>query len=156
MRGSGGRKTQKNIGAFFKSIHGTLNHILLCDQAWMSRFVETPNPHSTLDAELYDDYDELCDAQRQMDRRTSQFAAELTPEWLTGPLKFQSLVSGGTFTYPRWQLVLQMFNHQTHHRGQITTMMKQFGVDPGLTDFAGTPGIRPNPQPIPVREVMMA
>ena len=63
----------------------------------------------------------------------------LTPEWLAETLTYTSKVDGATRTRPRWLLVAHLFNHQTHHRGQVTTLLKQLGRDPGVTDFPWMP-----------------
>jgi uncharacterized damage-inducible protein DinB len=130
---------KKDMGAFFKSIHGTLNHLLNGDLWWMARFLKQPMPTTAVDAILFDDFDELRAARRRKDDEIMRFAGGLTDTWLAQPFTFTSSVYGRTFTHPTWLLVLQMFNHQTHHRGQVTTLMKQCGIDPGPTDLPAMP-----------------
>src|SRR5688572_5854606 len=113
---------KKDMGAFFKSIHGTLNHILVGDRMWIARFTGKPLPVATLDAILHEDFDELWAARRLFDEEIMAFAANLKEDWLAQPFTFTSIAYRRTFTHPAWFLVTHLFNHQTHHRGQITTL----------------------------------
>ena len=63
----------------------------------------------------------------------------LAEEWLRSPITYKSSVDGKTRTLPAWLLVVHMFNHQTHHRGQLTTLLMQIGIDPGKTDIPWLP-----------------
>ena len=116
------RKTDR--GAFFRSIHGTLNHLLLGDRLWLSRFLSREFRVSTLADELYADFAELR-------RERAKTDAEIL-EWV------ETLDEG---SFPLWFAVQHFFNHQTHHRGQVTTLLMQAGVDPGVTDLLWLPGM---------------
>jgi uncharacterized damage-inducible protein DinB len=120
-------------GAFFKSIHGTFNHILVADRIWLGRFTQQPFTVQ-LDKELYSDFSELRGQREQLDLIIIDWAQNLTPEWLTANLTYTNS-SGFTRTLPHWLLVTHMFNHQTHHRGQLTTILNQMGYEPGVTDL---------------------
>ena len=130
------RKEQR--GAFFGSIHGTLNHLLWADQMWMSRFAGTPRPKgkrpadSTAECETWDD---LKAARGAFDATIIGWAAALEASWLQGELTWFSGAAGREVTKPKWLLVTHMFNHQTHHRGQVHCMLTQCGVKPGATDL---------------------
>ncbi len=63
-----------------------------------------------------------------------RFVHELRPEWLATDFHYENS-KGIPFTTPLWHAVAHVFNHQTHHRGQVTTLLSQHGVDPGATDF---------------------
>jgi uncharacterized damage-inducible protein DinB len=130
---------RKDMGAFFKSIHGTLNHGMVGDLIWTARLTGKPVPNIALDQVLHEDFEALRAARRSLDASIQEFTAGLRDEWLTQPFTWTSRVYANTFTHPTWFLVLQMFNHQTHHRGQVTTLMKQLGVDPGPTDLPAMP-----------------
>jgi uncharacterized damage-inducible protein DinB len=131
-----GRK--KDLGAFFGSVHGTLNHLLFGDTVWMARFTGTAGPTEII-AEMHADFGALRKEQAAMDRRILDWAGSLTPEWLAAPLRFTSNVDRKTRVMPAWTLVAHLFNHQTHHRGQLTTLIKQLGRDPGITDIPWLP-----------------
>jgi uncharacterized damage-inducible protein DinB len=124
-------------GAFFKSIQGTLNHILVADRIWLGRFTQQPFT-AKLDAELYSDFSELRAQRELLDRTIIDWAHNLTTEWLEAQLLYTNS-SGITRTIPHWLLVTHMFNHQTHHRGQLTTLLNQLGYDAGVTDLPAMP-----------------
>ena len=126
-------------GAFFRSIHGTLNHILWGDSLWLGRFNGKTYPVGAIGADLYGEFDALADARREMDNETIAWAAQVKNEDLGGTLTWFSGVMQRELSRPRWLCVTQMFNHQTHHRGQVTTLLKQAGVDPGVTDLPWAP-----------------
>ena len=135
----GDERLKRDVGAYFKSIHGTLNHLLLADQIWMGRFTGAPIAVSSLNAELYADFAELRDAREREDNRLEAWVRELTEEQLSGHLSYVSQVTPQPRRYPLWLAVTHFFNHQTHHRGQVTTMLSQFGIDPGVMDLIWMP-----------------
>ena len=130
------RKEQR--GAFFGSIHATLNHLLWGDQIWMSRFAGTPKPKAAGIPEsvaMYESWDDLKRERRAFDRVIVDWAGRLDPAWLEGDLTWFSGASGREVTRPKSLLVTHMFNHQTHHRGQVHCLLTQFGAKPGVTDL---------------------
>ena len=128
------------MGAFFKSIHGTLNHVLVADYLWLSRLDAEPCAIRSLDEELYGDFDELRKQRGFTDDRLDRVIAALTNERLAGDLTYRR-ASGNheTVTTPLTLVFMHFFNHQTHHRGQVTTLLMQCGVDVGRTDLAWLP-----------------
>lgn len=140
-------RRKEDRGAFFRSIHGTLNHILLADRAWLGRFVGDRERYASrdasgeiiqvksLDQELYSSFDELRAQRLQTDADIESWAAGLDEQRLTAPLTYRTS-SGEHYSHPLWWAVSHFFNHQTHHRGQVTNMLNQLGVDPGVTDLA--------------------
>ena len=119
--------------AFFRSIHGTLNHLLLTDRGWLGRFNGKPWTFRSLDQELYDNFEELCHERARTDREIEDFVAALSPERLAEDITYQTY-AGTTFTHSLGPALVHLFNHQTHHRGQLTTLLNQLGIDPGVTD----------------------
>ncbi len=132
---------KRDQGAFFKSIHGTLNHILFGDRAWMKRFTERPYKIAAMGTDLYDDFEALRAARTEMDEEILEWSSALDREWLSETLTWTSIVDGETRSRPCWLLALHMFNHQTHHRGQLTTLLSQQGLDAGATDIPWMPGV---------------
>ncbi len=131
---------KRDRGAFFKSIHGTLNHLLLGDRVWLARFKgvnvtdEFLGPGiRSLDQELYVDFEELRRERALTDDEVSNWVLGLNPERLAAPLVYMR--RGQKHESPLWWAVAHVFNHQTHHRGQITAMLTQQGCDPGSTDL---------------------
>ena len=130
----------KDRGAFFKSIYLTLNHITYGDLAFLSRFTGEPADVPEPAVELFNGFAQLRGAREALDQRLLAWAATLTPHWLAQPLTYASKIDGKLRTVPKWALVTHMFNHQTHHRGQVTTMLSQMGLDIGSTDIPFMPG----------------
>ncbi|NOU21979.1 MAG: damage-inducible protein DinB [Methyloglobulus sp.] len=122
-------------GAFFKSIYHTLNHIMYGDLAFMSRFTGVPEIVPDLGVELFDTFSQLKTARFKLDTRIANWVKTLEEKWLLEVLTYTSKVDGKSRSVPRWVLVIHMFNHQTHHRGQITTLLSQLGLDIGSTDI---------------------
>jgi uncharacterized damage-inducible protein DinB len=133
---------RRDLGAFFKSIHGTLNHLLFGDIAWMDRFAGRPRRYRIGD-EICADFDALRAAREAMDESILGWVEALTEAWLEEPLEWISGIDGKTRRIPKRILVTHMFNHQTHHRGQLTTLIKQLGYDPGDTDIPWMPVFTP-------------
>lgn len=131
---------KQDQGAFFGSIHGTLNHLLFGDRVWIGRFINQLFTAKIGD-ELYSDFAELRQAREQMDQQILAWTQQLSPEWLSQPFTFKSGVDGKTRTMPAWILVTHLFNHQTHHRGQLTTLLSQNGYNPGVTDLPMMPSL---------------
>lgn len=126
-------------GAFFKSIHGTFNHLLYGDKMWIGRFDGNPFTSAKVGQDLYATFEEMHADRVITDQRILDWAAHVDPEWLQNPFTFVSGIDGKSRTFPAHVLVTQMFNHQTHHRGQITTLLMQMGIDPGVTDIPWLP-----------------
>jgi uncharacterized damage-inducible protein DinB len=123
-------------GAFFGSIHATFNHLLWADRVWLSRLTGSPTPdcpreESTRFVEAFDAFEAL---RLRTDDEILGFAEGVTDEWLA-----QTVVwFDGTprrFTSPQALRVTHMFNHQTHHRGQIHAMLTACGQDTDQTDL---------------------
>ncbi|WP_282605868.1 DinB family protein [Pelagibius sp. Alg239-R121] len=133
---------RRDDGAFFKSIHSTLNHLLFGDRAWMKRFTGQAYETRPIGADLYESFDELRQAREEMDRDILAWTDGLDRNWLAAPSSWTSGVDGMTRSQPAWLLVLHMFNHQTHHRGQLTTLLSQQGLDIGATDIPWMPDLQ--------------
>jgi len=133
-------------GAFFRSVHGTLNHILLADRAWLFRFTQDAAVGESRDAdgalivprgldhELYADFELLRRERAKTDRDIETWVGGLDEAQLAAPLRYRT-TKGVARDHPLWEAVTHFFNHQTHHRGQLTTLFMQVGDDPGVTDL---------------------
>jgi uncharacterized damage-inducible protein DinB len=123
--------------AFFHSIHGTLNHLLYGDKMWLARFTDSPKPAGTLRESwmLVDRFQDLKAERERLDQAIIDWAAGLDEAWLAGELRWFSAALNVEMVKPRGLLVAHLFNHQTHHRGQVHCMLTQTGVDPGDTDL---------------------
>jgi uncharacterized damage-inducible protein DinB len=129
-----------DCGAFFKSIHSTLNHLIWGDYMWIGRFtkgtpLEKDYPKATLGNDIYADWNALKAERLVMDADIHAWAAAIDTDWLSRDFSWYSGLSKSTRSKPAWLLVTHFFNHQTHHRGQVTTLLSQRSIDPGDTDL---------------------
>lgn len=131
--------------SFFGSILGTLNHIAVGDTIWLNRFVghpanfkvlqqlETEKPDS-LNQQLFSDIESLYQYRKTLDSAISEWVATVTDSDLDIVLNYKNMkgvVSNKNF----YSLIMHFFNHQTHHRGQVSTLLYQSGIDIGVTDL---------------------
>jgi len=134
-------------GAFFGSLCGTLNHIVVADTIWLKRFAGHPAAHialepvrklampTALNQVLYKELAALADHRKMLDGVIKEWADALTEHDLEQVLHYAN-TKGTQFERPLAALLLHFFNHQTHHRGQATTLLYQMRQDVGVTDLA--------------------
>jgi uncharacterized damage-inducible protein DinB len=127
-------RLKADVGAYFQSIFGTLTHILTADRIWMRRLTgEGPDPNDL--AELpFDRLDELTDARRAMDKRIGDYVAGLADADFPAIVNYSNM-AGTPHQLPRHSILSHVFNHQTHHRGQVHHMLSAEGVDPPPLDL---------------------
>jgi uncharacterized damage-inducible protein DinB len=113
---------RRNVGAFFKSLNGTLNHLLATDRIWMKRLTGEGEHPDRLDAIIHEDRSALALARADEDDRIIRFVASLDEAALAGTLKYAT-TSGKPFEQARVDILSHLFNHQTHHRGQAHTIL---------------------------------
>jgi uncharacterized damage-inducible protein DinB len=132
---------RRERGAFFGSIHKTLNHLLWGDRTWMSRFTDVPKPTVGIPGSVavHEGWDELKSERAAFDRKILDWANKVDDAWLASDLTYFSGATGREWTRPRWMLVTHLFNHQTHHRGQVHCMLTQAGAKPSDTDLPFLP-----------------
>jgi uncharacterized damage-inducible protein DinB len=132
---------RRERGAFFGTIHKTLSHLLWGDRAWMSRFTDVPNPQVGIpeSVALYPDWENLKVERASFDRIILDWADTVDDSWLAADQTYYSGATKREWTRPRWVLVAHMFNHQTHHRGQVHCMLTQAGGRPSDTDLPFMP-----------------
>lgn len=125
----------KDRKAFFKSIHGTLNHLLIGDRIWLGRFTNIrPAGISALDQILYSDFESLKTARKAEDEKIIEFVDQLDPLKISENLHYKNL-SGKDQIFQLMLLLTHLFNHQTHHRGQVHNMLSQANASPPQLDF---------------------
>ena len=133
---------KRDAGAFFGSIHGTLNHILVGDRIWLARFAGETVPSTGLDAIPYQDFDALWQARQAEDHHLAGFVAGLTGARLTETVRYRNN-EGRSHADPLGLLVAHLFNHQTHHRGQVTDLLSRAGAPTPVLDLHRV--LRPDP-----------
>lgn len=137
----------RDRGAFFGSLLGTLNHIMVADIIWLQRFSEHPAQHPALDQirampkpqtlaqTLPDDFTALSSDRIRLDATIITWCEQLDASDLSHKLAYSNM-KGEAAAKNFAGLMLHFFNHQTHHRGQATTLLSQQGLDVGVTDLA--------------------
>lgn len=137
---------EKDLGAFFKSIQASLEHILGADLVWLRRFKILDFDHPLykelndypevlkLNQKLYQELEELKAARFKLDLWIRKWVKEQDQEFWSKDFEYKNM-SGVSNSGPLWIFVTHFFNHQTHHRGQVTTLLTQQGYDIGKTDF---------------------
>ncbi|MFC5521582.1 DinB family protein [Polaromonas jejuensis] len=142
---------KRDCGAFFGSIHGTLSHLIVADPIWLKRFaqcgqahgIQFPSLHAgmldlpeacALDTVLFENWPELRARRAQLDLAIEAWAAELPEGFALLTMRYSNS-KGLARAHPAWQAITHFFNHQTHHRGQATTLLTQAGVEVGVTDL---------------------
>lgn len=128
---------RRDRGAFFKSIHGTLNHLLWADAMWLSRLAGAPKPDVVLaeSASYRDDWSAMKEERAATDARLVAFADGLDEKALRGDLSWRSGVLQADVAKPRALVIAHVFNHQTHHRGQVHAMLTAAGARLQDTDL---------------------
>ena len=130
----GEAELKKDRKVFFTSIHGTLNHLLLVDRLWLGGFTGNPQAFGSLDEELYANFSELRTERERTDEDIVEWANTLVMDSLEAPFNER-------LSFPTWLTVTNFFNHQTHHRGQLSALLGQCGLDYGVTDIPWVDGM---------------
>ena len=124
--------------AFFGSIHNTLNHLLVVDRLWIARLMGyEPEGITSLKQILYDEFDELRTARVAEDQKLLDFVSELDESRLSEVYEYRRM-TGELRRETMNEMIFTLFTHQTHHRGQVHTMLTQCDKkipDMDLVDF---------------------
>ena len=110
-------------GVFFKSLHGTLNHLLVGDRIWMRRFTGQGEIPASLDAILYESFAQLQAARRDEDQRILRSVGALSEADLAKTIRYRTVVNPQNIEQPLAPALDHFFNHQTHHRGQAHAIL---------------------------------
>lgn len=114
--------------AFFGSIHNTLNHLLVVDRLWTGRIEGVDRGARSLDQILHDDFASLRAARREEDERLVALVDRLSDAELAAPVRYRRILGDGPQETRCDHILVTLFNHQTHHRGQVHAMLTQAGV----------------------------
>ncbi|MGB3502152.1 MAG: DinB family protein [Mesorhizobium sp.] len=132
----------RDMGAFFKSLTGTLNHILVADRIWMKRFTGEGQAPASLDTILHSDFEPLRAARLTEDARIQDWINRLDAKALAGRFTYVTATDMRTVSQRLAPALAHFFNHQTHHRGQahmILTALGQPSVQLDMIYFQRTP-----------------
>ena len=125
---------KKDRRAFFSSIHGTLNHLLVVDRAYISRIEGIDHGLKSFDQILFESLLQLEEARINEDKRLIDLVNSLSLESIHKEITYKGFETGNT-TYTINMILITLFNHQTHHRGQIHNMLSQAGIKPPQIDI---------------------
>lgn len=131
------REPTRDRGAFWGSILGTLSHILWADRMWLHRLAGQPRPEAALAASgtYAPDLATWLEGRARTDADLTAWAEAISPADLEGDLSWSSPAAGRVVSKPRAVLVTHLFNHGTHHRGQVHAMLTAAGARPDATDL---------------------
>lgn len=118
-----GEEYRRDHGAFFRSLHGTLNHVLVADRIWMRRFTGTGEAPTSLDAILFEAFEPLRAARSEEDARIVGYVAGLRAGALAGAIRYRRASTPEEIVQPLGPALAHFFNHQTHHRGQAHMLL---------------------------------
>ena len=121
-------------GLFFDSIHGTLNHLLLAERIWMGRFIGEPYAFNGLDDELLEAAVPLRDAMFEQCDKWDAFVDSLAASDLDADVRYRN-TQGTELAFPLEYLLGHVFNHATHHRGQVSAVLTQSGLPAPVMDL---------------------
>lgn len=127
----------KDRGAFFGSIAATFNHVLWDDALWLERFAGNERPEDTLHPSLQEpsDWHLFKSLRQQLDNELTQWTSKLEPKHIEGSVGWYPAGGSDRIEKPRTLCMAHLFNHQTHHRGQIHGMLTAAGASPEPTDL---------------------
>ncbi len=126
-------KFTRAMGNSFASVRDTLAHILSGEWIWLERW-QGRFPADLLNPADFATVQSLETRWKTVEQDCEQFMRELTPQRLNQDLAYLNR-AGQRFSYPLWQQMIHVVNHSTYHRGQVTTMLRQLGAEPAVTDF---------------------
>lgn len=136
----GPKERERDRGMYFRSIHNTLDHICVVNGSILT-FLNGDLPERTAPGDsAWPDWDELKSIRLEQDTLLSAGAREWSEDWLAEKTTARDPQVDNFPAIPRWVMVVQLFNHQTHHRSQVTSALHSMGIDYGATDIPWRPG----------------
>jgi len=128
----------RNLGSSFGSVRDTLVHLIEAEWIWLERWLGG-SPQPGLSPQEFPSVRAVTEKWNAVEREMRKFLATLTDEALVKPVTYLSQ-KGDSFTYELWRPMLHLITHQSYHRGQVTTLLRQLGLQPPTVDFL--PGYR--------------
>ena len=126
---------RRDCGAFFKSMHGTLNHLLVADRIWLNRFTGEGDAPTALDQILHEEFQDLWHARSREDERIVKWIASLDESDLEGTFTYTPITNPVQVTQRLAPALAHFFNHQTHHRGHMHMILTVLGRDAPSLDL---------------------
>jgi uncharacterized damage-inducible protein DinB len=117
----------RDTGAFFGSVFATLSHLITADRIWLNRFTGLGPKPKALNERPYERFEDLRAARIEEDDRLIRFTRSLTPDAIEQPFSYSPVSSPEIVTQKLWPALTHIFNHQTHHRGQVHAGLTSMG-----------------------------
>jgi uncharacterized damage-inducible protein DinB len=121
---------RRDCKAFFGSIHNTLNHLLVVDRLWTSRIRRIGHGIKSLTDVLFDDFEPLRAARVREDESLIDLVDSFDDDRIASPVVYTRMLGDGEQQTRLDHILITLYNHQTHHRGQVHAMLTQAGVTP--------------------------
>ncbi len=125
----------RNLGVFFDSIHGTMDHLYVADKVWLYRFTGQGDPIDSIDEQLTSDFATLQEKRRQLDDRICSVIDQMQEKDFLRTIIYRTVRKPLVTQQPLGAALFHFFNHQTHHRGQVHAMLTQQGRTPAALDM---------------------
>ncbi|WP_068312302.1 DinB family protein [Polycladidibacter hongkongensis] len=125
----------KDLGAHFQSIHGTMEHQVIADMAWLQRFTGEGDPITSLDESICGEFEELRGRRERLDERIISVVEQMREADLLRTLIYRTIRKPLVMQQPLGAALFHFFNHQTHHRGQVHSFLTQLGQTPPALDM---------------------
>jgi uncharacterized damage-inducible protein DinB len=123
----------RSLGSSFSSLRDTLAHLVAVEWLWLERW-RGRSPRSLLPLEDFPTLAAISKRWSTVEREMREYLAGLSEEALERPTTCVS-TRGQTWTYALWRMIFHLLNHQSYHRGQVTTLLRQLGARPPVVDF---------------------
>lgn len=136
----GPEERKRDRRMFFGSIHNTLDHICVVNRSILTFLDGILPERNPLGHAVWPDWEELKSVRLDQDNLLLKGGREWTKDWLAGKTTKCDPQGDDLPAIPRWVMVVQLFNHQTHHRSQVSSVLHSMGVDYGATDLPWRPG----------------
>ena len=128
----------RSLGSSFASVRDTLVHMVETELIWLERW-RGQSPQTMLSPQDFPSLNAVSEQWRAVEREMREYLATLSEDTLEQPVTYVSQ-KGDTFTYELWRPMLHVVSHQSYHRGQVTTLLRQLGLQAPVVDFL--PGYR--------------
>jgi uncharacterized damage-inducible protein DinB len=120
---------QRDLGSSFKSVRETVTHVYAAEWAWFERW-HGRSPTALLAPDLFADLAALRRGWSELETKMRDYVAGLGEQGTSRVIEYK-LLSGAAGASPLWQMLQHVVNHASYHRGQVTTMLRQMGAQPG-------------------------
>ena len=125
----------RDLGTYFQSVHGTLDHLLLADMVWLQRFTGEGDAIDSLDEVLTEEFQDLKRQREKIDTRLIAFVDMCSEADVMRNIIYRTIRRPLVMEQPLGAAMMHVFNHQTHHRGQVHAMLTMLGKTPKALDL---------------------